>query len=63
MSRGGKKEVLVYFHATVVGKYKADLIVNGVVLLEIKSVEKLMDAHDASCSATSNPRNSKQSYH
>lgn len=42
-----QKEILVYYHGVVVGKYKADMIVNGVVLLEIKSVEKLIDAHDA----------------
>ena len=42
-----QKEILVYFHGTVLGKYVADMIVNGVVLLEIKSVEKLIDAHDA----------------
>jgi GxxExxY protein len=42
-----QKEILVYYHGRVVGEYKADMIVNGVVLLEIKSVEKLMDAHDA----------------
>lgn len=42
-----QKEILVYYHGVVVGKYKADMIVNGVVLLEIKSVEKLTDAHDA----------------
>ena len=42
-----QKEILVYYHGVAVGKYKADMIVNGVVLLEIKSVEKLIDAHDA----------------
>jgi len=42
-----QKEICVYYHGKVVGEYKADLIVNGVVLLEIKSVEKLIDAHDA----------------
>jgi GxxExxY protein len=42
-----QKEILVYYHGRVVGEYKADMIVNGVVLLEIKSVEKLIDAHDA----------------
>ncbi len=31
----------------MIGEYKADMIVNGVVLLELKSVEKLIDAHDA----------------
>lgn len=42
-----QKEICVYYHGKVVGEYKVDLIVNGVVLLEIKSVEKLIDAHDA----------------
>lgn len=42
-----QKDIYVYYHGKVVGEYKADMIVNGVVLLEIKSVEKLIDAHDA----------------
>ena len=42
-----QKEIAVYYHGKRVGEYKADMIVNGVVLLEIKSVEKLIDAHDA----------------
>jgi GxxExxY protein len=42
-----QKEICVYYHGKVVGEYKADMIVNGIVLLEIKSVEKLIDAHDA----------------
>ena len=42
-----QKDINVYFHGKVVGEYKADLIINGVVLLELKSIEKLIDAHDA----------------
>lgn len=42
-----QKDICVFYHGKVVGTYKADMIVNGVVLLEIKSVEKLIDAHDA----------------
>jgi GxxExxY protein len=42
-----QKDICVYYHGKVVGEYKADMIVNGIVLLEIKSVEKLIDAHDA----------------
>jgi GxxExxY protein len=42
-----QKDICVYYHGKVVGMYKADMIVNGLVLLEIKSVEKLIDAHDA----------------
>jgi GxxExxY protein len=42
-----QKDIGVYYHGKVVGTYQADMIINGVVLLEIKSVEKLIDAHDA----------------
>jgi len=42
-----QKEIVVYYHGKVVGEYKADMIVNKAVLLEIKSVEKIIDAHDA----------------
>jgi GxxExxY protein len=42
-----QRDICVYYHGKVVGEYKADMIVNGRVLLEIKSVEKLIDAHDA----------------
>ena len=42
-----QKEIHVYYHGQVVGEYKADMIVDGLVLLEIKSVEKLIEAHDA----------------
>jgi GxxExxY protein len=42
-----QKDVFVYYHGKVIGEYKADLIVNGLVLIELKSVERLIDAHDA----------------
>ena len=42
-----QKDIYVYYHGRVVGAYKADMIVNGNVLPEIKSVKKLIDAHDA----------------
>ncbi|MCC6499620.1 MAG: GxxExxY protein [Anaerolineales bacterium] len=42
-----QKDIFVYYHGKIVGEYKADLIVNGVVLIELKSVERLIDAHDA----------------
>lgn len=38
---------LVLNHDVVVGEYEADMIVNNVVLLELKSVVTLMDAHHA----------------
>jgi GxxExxY protein len=37
----------VYFHGKVVGEYVADMLINNVVLLELKAVEKLNSAHDA----------------
>lgn len=42
-----QKDISVCFHGKVVGEYKADMVINDVVLLELKSVEKLIDAHDA----------------
>lgn len=42
-----QQDINVYYHGRVVGEYKADLIVNGVVLLELKSVDKLIGAHEA----------------
>lgn len=42
-----QQDIKVYYHNKVVGEYKADLIVNGLVLLELKSVDKLIDAHEA----------------
>ena len=37
----------VYFHNQAVGEYIADLIVNDVILLELKAVEKIADIHTA----------------
>jgi GxxExxY protein len=42
-----QKDICVYYHGKLVGEYIADMIVNGVVLLELKSVAKLTDVHDA----------------
>lgn len=42
-----QRDIDVYYRGRVVGEYKADLIVNGMVLLELKSVDKLIDAHEA----------------
>ena len=42
-----QQDINVYYHGKAVGEYKADLIVNGLVLLELKSVDKLIDAHSA----------------
>jgi GxxExxY protein len=40
-------ELPVYFHGQKVGEYKADLIVNDVVLLELIAAEKIVEDHAA----------------
>jgi len=40
-----QKDIYVYYHGQVVGTYTADLIVNGIVLLELKSVSEIIDMH------------------
>ena len=40
-------EIPVYFHNQTVGVYKADIIVNEIVLLELKAAEKIIDDHAA----------------
>ncbi len=47
MSVARQQDINVFYHGKIVGEYKADLIVNGVVLLELKSVDKLIDAYEA----------------
>jgi GxxExxY protein len=39
--------ITVFFRGEKVGDFRADLIVNGVVLLELKTVEKIIRAHEA----------------
>ena len=40
-------DLYVYFHGQKVGEYTADLIVNDVVLLELKAAEKIIEVHAA----------------
>ena len=40
-------EIDVYYEGKPVGTYFADIIVNEVVLLELKAVKQLLDEHDA----------------
>ena len=47
MSVARQQDINVFYHGKIVGEYKADLIVSGVVLLELKSVDKLIDAYEA----------------
>jgi GxxExxY protein len=41
-----QKPIRVYFHGKIVGDYRADMVVNSLVLLELKSIERLIPAHD-----------------
>ena len=42
-----QQPIKVYFDGQVVGEYFADLVVNGLVILEIKAVKELTEAHKA----------------
>jgi GxxExxY protein len=42
-----QKEILVYYDGIVVGEYFADLLVNGLVIVGIKAVRKLLPEHEA----------------
>jgi GxxExxY protein len=39
--------IKVYFDGVVVGEYFADLVVNDLIILEIKAVTELIEAHEA----------------
>lgn len=39
--------IKVYFHGKIVGEYIADMVINRLVLVELKAVERLMAAHAA----------------
>lgn len=41
-----QKEIDVYFKDKVVGKYYADMLVNDVLVLELKAVEHVIEAHE-----------------
>ena len=37
----------VYYHGQSVGEFYADMLINDVILLELKSVESIIDEHEA----------------
>ena len=41
-----QKIIKVYYKNQIVGSYKADLIVNDVIILELKAVEYLVEEHE-----------------
>jgi GxxExxY protein len=44
-----QEELKVYYDCQVVGEYVADLVVGGVVLVELKAVRALDEIHKAQC--------------
>ncbi len=42
-----QKDITVYYEGDVVGEYVADVVINGVVILELKAVRALTDDHEA----------------
>ena len=42
-----QKQLKVYYEAQMVGEYFADLVVEGLVILELKAAETLILAHEA----------------
>jgi len=42
-----QKPILVYFDGQVVGEYFVDILVNEVVMLELKACKNLLDEHEA----------------
>lgn len=41
-----QKQILVFYHGNQVGEYYADLIINDVVILELKAHECLLEEHE-----------------
>jgi len=42
-----QKRIRVYYDDQVVGEYIADIVVNGVVIVELKAVRRLLREHEA----------------
>ena len=41
-----QKAIDVYYQTQLVGKYKADLVVNDLIILELKAVDYLVEVHE-----------------
>lgn len=42
-----QKRIQVYFHGQIVGDYIADVVVNDLILLELKAVSQITEEHEA----------------
>ena len=41
-----QKNIDVYYQTQLIGKYKADLVVNDLIILELKAVDYLVEEHE-----------------
>ena len=42
-----QRQIQVYYHGQLVGEYLADIVVNDVILLELKATKQIIDEHEA----------------
>lgn len=42
-----QKDITVYFRGYIIGKFRADLIINEKIIVEIKAVHNLLSEHEA----------------
>src|ERR1700733_12634413 len=49
LSVNQQHDMAVYYHGVVVGAYAADLLVEGIVWVELKAVKALDTIHEAQC--------------
>jgi GxxExxY protein len=43
----GQEAIIVYYNSKEVGNYFADIVVNNLIIVELKAVEALNEAHEA----------------
>lgn len=49
LSVGQQKKIKVYYDKIEVGNYEPDLLVEGLIIVELKTVKTLEDVHKAQC--------------
>ncbi|MCB0278284.1 MAG: GxxExxY protein [Calditrichaeota bacterium] len=47
LNASGQKKVNVFYQGQIVGEYFADIIVNDSVIIELKAIQELSQAHEA----------------
>lgn len=41
-----QKDITVYYHNNIIGNFATDIIVNDTIILELKSVRKIIKTHE-----------------